>query len=278
MRHIGVTDNGDVVDVVSPDTDADARVVERWPPFGLRLRTVPSAGGVAERVDRQPALRVEIERWIEVNNSDLSTVDPADRVTVRVDDGTGLTVRAGGWDAVESELGLFTVERLAGLVAVHAGVLVTGGRAVLVPGVSHSGKSTLCAAAVDAGVEVWSDEFALVDAEGMVRGWPRPLRVRTADGVKRVPLPPPTTEAPVPVGAVVCTRFDAGADRTVLEPCDRLDAMTHVLMNTVCARSRAEEAFGAASIVTRDAVLLSGVRADADEALSVMLRAIGTGR
>ena len=129
----------------------------------------------------------------------------------------------------------------------------------------------MCSAALDAGVEVWSDEFALVDAAGRVRGWPRPIRVRTDGGVVRRVLPAPRTEAPVEVAAVASVVFDRSAVRTELAECGRLDAMSDVLMNTVCARSRPVESFEAARAVTSDAVLLRGTRADATEALHVLL-------
>lgn len=243
MRRFGVADNGDVVAVVAADSDADACVVERWPPFGLAMR----GGDRADGDHRELAGRV--------------------CETLRVEG-------QGACDAVESALALFAAERLAGEVAVHAGVLVVDGRAVLLPGVSFAGKSMLCNAALDAGVEVWSDEFALVGADGRVRGWPRAVRVRTSGGVVRRPLPSPRTEGRVAVGAVVCVVFDRLATTTELVECDVLDAMSDVLMNTVCARSRPVESFEAARAVTRDAVLLRGTRADAAEALGVLLERV----
>lgn len=252
MRRFGVADNGDVVAVVAADGDADACVVEAWPPLGLAMR----GGRRADGDDGEDADMFD----------EADGVDPAGRVVATV-----VVSGSAGRDGVESELALFAAERLAGLVAVHAGVLVVDGRAVLLPGVSHAGKSTLCSAALDAGVEVWSDEFALVDADGRVRGWRRPVRVRTGGGVVRRPLPPPRTEAPVEVAGVACVVFDRAAVRTELVECDRLDAMSDVLMNTVCARTRPVESFEAARAVTSDAVLLRGTRADATEALHVLL-------
>lgn len=79
----------------------------------------------------------------------------------------------GGWDRVESELALFAAERLENLVAVHAALILRQGRALLVPGPSYSGKSTLAVAAAAAGAAVLSDEYALVDpASGLVTDGP----------------------------------------------------------------------------------------------------------
>lgn len=98
----------------------------------------------------------------------------------------------GGWERIESELALFAAERLNGLVAIHAALVLEphSGRALLVPGPSGVGKSSLCVAAAAASAMVLSDEFALADAAtGLVTRWQRPLRVRRSDGgVERVDL------------------------------------------------------------------------------------------
>ena len=63
-------------------------------------------------------------------------------------------------------------------VFVHAGVVAWQGRALLLPGVSHAGKSTLVAELVRAGATYYSDEFALLDSHGRVHPFARDLRIR----------------------------------------------------------------------------------------------------
>lgn len=59
---------------------------------------------------------------------------------------------------------------------VHAGVVATGGRAVLLPGAPDAGKSTLTAALVRDGFEYLSDEAARIDLRtGTVHPFPRSL-------------------------------------------------------------------------------------------------------
>jgi hypothetical protein len=66
--------------------------------------------------------------------------------------------------------------------AVHASVVSWRGRAIVCPGRSMSGKTTLCAALVRAGAKYLSDEFALVDPSGLIHPYPRRPRVRPTDG------------------------------------------------------------------------------------------------
>jgi hypothetical protein len=70
------------------------------------------------------------------------------------------------------------VRRLTGTAAVHAGAVAFDGAAVLFPGVSRSGKSTLVAELLARGLTYFSDEYALIDSEGLVHPYPRALMLR----------------------------------------------------------------------------------------------------
>jgi hypothetical protein len=181
---------------------------------------------------------------------------------------------AAGWDRLESDLALFTSERLAGLVAVHAGVIRSEGRLIIVPGPSFAGKSTLCSAALDAGHEVLSDEYALVDPEtGMVIGYPRRLRIRRSDGgAERRPAHP--SPAPQQVDLVAQVTFNNALPDGVALEVTRMspgDTALALLANTVCASSRPEEAFAAAVAVAKSAVGVTGLRGEVREALEELV-------
>jgi len=68
------------------------------------------------------------------------------------------------------------------LLFIHAGVVGWKGRAIVMPGDSFTGKSTLVAALVKNGAEYYSDDFAIVDSKGFVRAFPRAISMRTDDG------------------------------------------------------------------------------------------------
>ena len=58
---------------------------------------------------------------------------------------------------------------------VHAGVVAWRDRAILIPGSSFSGKSTLVSELVRHGAVYYSDEYAVLDGRGRVHAYPRPL-------------------------------------------------------------------------------------------------------
>ena len=65
-------------------------------------------------------------------------------------------------------------------VFVHAGVVGWRGRAIVLPGYSMSGKSTLVAELVKLGATYYSDEFAVLDEAGYVHPFAKPLSLRKA--------------------------------------------------------------------------------------------------
>jgi hypothetical protein len=181
----------------------------------------------------------------------------------------------GGWERIESELALFAAERLSGLVAIHAALVLEprSGRALLVPGPSGVGKSSLCVAAAAAGAMVLSDEFALADpATGLVTGWHRPVRVRRGDGgVERVDLA--QASEPVPVGLVALVQFGEGGG-DAWAPIGPAEAVVGLLANTVCARSRPDESLDAALAIARSAPAVAGTRGEANRAITALLELV----
>src|ERR1700722_12844727 len=82
----------------------------------------------------------------------------------------------------EADLQLYTAEMASDRLFVHAGVVGWQGKAILLPGRSYSGKSTLVAALLQAGATYYSDEYALLDARGRVHPYPKPLSLRSPTG------------------------------------------------------------------------------------------------
>lgn len=74
-------------------------------------------------------------------------------------------------------------------VFVHAGAVAWHDRALLLPGASCAGKSTLVAELVRAGATYYSDEFALIDERGFVHPFPRDLRMRAPGKPDQTPIP-----------------------------------------------------------------------------------------
>ncbi len=140
-------------------------------------------------------------------------------------------------------------------LAVHAGGVVWGNDAVVLPGVMEAGKSTLTAGLVRSGFGYLSDEAVLLDHESLLAkpypkpisldpgAWPlfpelRPgvelLKDACTDQQRQVPataLRPDCLAAASSVGLIVFPRFKRGA-RTTLSQITRGEALLELARNT----------------------------------------------
>ena len=198
-------------------------------------------------------------------------------------DGGVLAVRTTVVEATEtvlSDLELWVAERARNRVFVHAGCVAVEGNAILLPGRSMSGKSTLVAALVRAGGDYYSDEYAVLDSKGLVRPYPRLLAIRPYDGVgaRRVPIEElggRVGRGPARVKLIAVLRFDSEAVWQP-EPLTRVPAVLRLLDNTVAARSRPRAVLSALEGATLDVHALEGTRGDADETAARLLSMLAT--
>src|SRR5262249_48159665 len=79
---------------------------------------------------------------------------------------------------LEHDIQLYLAESARGRLFVHAGVVGWRDRAIVLPGHSFSGKTTLVATLVRAGATYYSDEYAVFDRQGKVYPYARPLSLR----------------------------------------------------------------------------------------------------
>jgi hypothetical protein len=158
---------------------------------------------------------------------------------------------------------------------VHAGVVGWCGRAIVIPGSSRSGKTSLVAALVRAGAAYYSDEYAVIDASGRVLPYPRPLSIRTADGrsTHRCPVQvlggKPGTR-PLPVGLVVATEYRSGSRWRPrrLSPGETVLAL---MQHTVLARYRSGMALPRLQLATNGVLALKGKREEAESVVPALL-------
>src|SRR5207247_125098 len=71
----------------------------------------------------------------------------------------------------------------------HAGAVAHRGRIALLPGQSFAGKTTLTAALVELGALYYSDEFAVLDADGLVHPYAKDLSIRDHGRMQRSDTP-----------------------------------------------------------------------------------------
>jgi hypothetical protein len=172
---------------------------------------------------------------------------------------------------LETEIRQSVAAEARGRVFVHAGVVGWRGRAIVVPGRSRSGKTTLVAELVKAGAEYYSDEFAVLDPDGRVHPFPKPLSVRGEGGCDLHARRQSAEELggvcgrePLSVGLVVLTSFRRGASWSPR----RLSAgkaVLEMLTHTVPARLRPEDSLAALGQAVEAAAVLEGERGEAQE-------------
>ena len=180
------------------------------------------------------------------------------------------------FERLESDLRLFVGEFTRHRVFVHAGVVGWKGKAIVIPGRSYSGKSTLVAALVRAGATYYSDEYAVFDAKGLVHPFAKPLEIRVEGEFKQErvtvdELGGKSGTKPLPVGLVLMTGYKRGA---TWRP-RKLSAgkgVLEMLFNTVSARRSPERALSTLRHVTRNAEVLKGVRGDTTTIVDALLK------
>lgn len=167
------------------------------------------------------------------------------------------------------------IARMKGVFAVHAGAVEWCGRALLLPGATHAGKSSLVAELLRRGATYFSDEYALIDAEGRVHPYPRPLLLRNGRP-NQIPASPEDCGSqagrrPAPVGWVVALRYHAGA-RWAVDPIPQSEALVTLLRNTPHEWERSPDLLGVFGRAVAGATCLAGQRGEAAEAAAAILR------
>lgn len=176
---------------------------------------------------------------------------------------------------------LHVAEHAPDHVFVHAGVVAWQDRALLLPGVSFAGKSTLVAELVRAGATYYSDEFALIDPDGRVHPFPRDLRMRRPGHPEQTPVPVEQLHgrsgtAAVPVNLVVFTEFAEGA-HWAPEPLSPGRAALEMLLHATPVLRTPARVMATVSSVMREATAWRSQRGEAAIAASALLSAMATG-
>lgn len=176
----------------------------------------------------------------------------------------------------ESHLQLTVAEYAPRRIFVHAGVVGWNGRAILIPGVSYSGKTTLVDQLIRRGATYYSDEYAVLDQQGRVHPYPRALGLRSpgsqpATRMQAEEIGVEIGSKPLRIGLVLSTRFKAGS-RWRPRELTRGKGVLELMSNAVAARSQPELALSVLPKALESAKILKGVRGEASEIVESILR------
>jgi hypothetical protein len=181
---------------------------------------------------------------------------------------------------LENQLRIYIGLHAANRIFVHAGAVAKKGRAIVVPGLSFSGKTSLVLAMVRAGGVYYSDEFAVLDEQGLVHPYAKSLSLRGDGQHERGDLGVEcfggtAGQEPLPIAAVVLTTYRAGAQWTPRRLSPGRGALA-MFANTVAAMQRSEEALRVITRALDGAIILESERGEADEIAHQLLDAVST--
>ncbi len=177
--------------------------------------------------------------------------------------------------AFQSDLRLAVAASAKGRLFVHAGVVAHHGQALLLPGRTFTGKSTLVAALVRAGATYYSDEYAVLDRRGRVHPFAAPLSLRDPSGTGRpVAIDQLGGKAGTQAIPVKLIAFLEYRPKGRWRP-KRLSVGETILGlfdNTVAARAQGNRAIRILSEAALHAVAFKGARGEADATAAALLQ------
>ncbi len=179
-------------------------------------------------------------------------------------------------DAFESRVQLTVAEFAPRRIFVHAGVVGWKGQAILFPGLSFSGKTTLVDHLIRRGATYYSDEYAVIDPKGRVHPYARPLAIRSQANAPTTRIAAEQIGAevgskPLRVGLVVSTRFKEGS-RWRPRELTRGKGVLELMANAVAARTQPELALSVLPKALESAKILKGVRGEASEVVESIMK------
>jgi len=181
-------------------------------------------------------------------------------------------------DALDVHIRMFIATHAPEHVFVHAGAVTHRGRGLLLPGASFAGKTELVASLVRIGATYYSDEYAVLDRDGLVHPYPRPLSIRTRG--KRDSLDVDVRElggepgmGPAPIGILAATHFDPTSTWRPESRSPAAGAMI-LLAHSALARRDPMRALRSVHRAVQHAQVLEGPRGEAEPTAKALLTAL----
>ena len=217
------------------------------------------------------------------NNFTLLKVDPAGsagrRSTYCLYDSECLVLNTPDLDValeqLASELDAVVALEASPSLFVHAGVVGWHGGAIVIPGRSMTGKTSLVLALVTAGATYYSDEYAVFDRQGQIHPFPRPMHLRVGQNgewqkITAESLGSRVATSALPVALIVATQYDPQArwSPRLLEPGQ---AVLQLFDNTVDALRRPEDAIDIFARVAAGCVAITSARPSSEQVAPFLL-------
>jgi hypothetical protein len=179
-------------------------------------------------------------------------------------------------DYVRGAVREFVAHNARDYVFIHAGVVARHGQALVLPGESFAGKSTLTAALARAGAVYYSDDFAVLAADGLVHPFPEPIALRLTPGsLTQTPHPAARLgiavgSLPVPIGLVALAQYKPGASWRP-HRLSSASAILELIAHTLECTGRPQLTVTTLRRALASALVLKGERGEADQTAPLLL-------
>lgn len=249
--------------------------------FGLDIRIETGSPAILDALDRYlfpwlPRLPLVSGEAVSRLTLTFRMEYQAGEVRIVRDDDTEITARSveTAVPLLQSAIDEAIVKQSFNLAFVHAGVVALGDVGIVLPGLSHAGKSTLVAELVRRGATYFSDEYAVVEANGPIQPYPRALMLRNGEPEQRAVLPSQLAAKVgtrgVPGRLILMLQYTPG-ERFRVRRMNDSEALMILLQSTPQVLAEAPHIFGPLGRLAGNAQTFTGVRGEAETAAELIL-------
>lgn len=212
-----------------------------------------------------------LPHWVEIGESEVDHLWSLTKSRIYFD---SQPFAGSPVQALDHHFHLYMGVSAVGYTFIHAGAVVVGGQAILLPGASFAGKTTLTRALHRAGACIYSDDLAVIDGDGLVYPYPKPLSLRMPDGrVEEIPVPGWRADLPgAPVKVIASLRYEEDCSKMRLDCLPPGQASLLLIENSLSSPSKFIEDFHRIAKVCAGATAYRGVRSDSDRAAAELLQ------
>lgn len=176
-----------------------------------------------------------------------------------------------------SKIRLTIAEYADSRVFIHAGVVGWKGKAIVIPGKSYRGKTTLVAELVKKGALYYSDEYAVLDEKGLVHPFPKTLSIRGI--IDKYTQLETTAESfggeigiePIEVGLVLLTEYERDV-KWQPEILSAGNGILELLAHTIPVRYKPQFSLQVLNKLTNRAIIAKSKRGEAQIFVDLLLK------
>jgi hypothetical protein len=175
---------------------------------------------------------------------------------------------------LQKEIYLCIAEHSRNYAFIHASVVAWNKSAIIFPGASHAGKSTLAWALVQAGAVYYSDEYAVLDEQGTIHPFALPINLRLPNGERRAVVPDCVGSDPLEPVLIVFARYQPkGIWRP--HPLRPGESMLRLVQHSISIRSNSAFVLRILKEITSSATAYAGTRGDPVQMLEWISTQVG---